>query len=220
MSLKATVLIVSVLLLAPALGADTIYQTTAEGKEMVLQRDAIVVHEDSSFLEYKHFDLKERRIIKVTLNRGSTLAYMVKQSEAAERQQIVNKWKAFGFKATITSQAGKISHVADAYLDFYPPGGHGSLLESVAARTSFPVQLDQGGADEIDFSKISRVDIQGTHLVLTLRNGQSLGGKFMMPTTQPAEVRILGVTDQYDPASNDVFDFSAPLSQLKMISFE
>jgi hypothetical protein len=41
-----------------------------------------------------------------------------------------------------------------------------------------------------------------------------------MPTTQPAEVRVLGITEKYDPASQQVFDFSVPLSQLKMISFE
>ena len=44
-------------------------------------------------------------------------------------------------------------------------------------------------------------------------------GKFLMPTSQPAEVRVLGITDKYDPAS-DVFDFSVPLFQLRMISFE
>ena len=113
--------------LALPLLADTIYQTTAQGKEVVLQRDAIVIHEDPSFLVYKHFDLKERRVTVVRLNRG-TLAYLVRTSESSERQQIVNIWKKFGYKATITSQAGKISHIADLYLDFYPPGGHGSLL--------------------------------------------------------------------------------------------
>jgi len=219
MALK-TILLISLLLGAPALFADTIYQTTAQGKEIVLQRDAIVIQEDSSFLQYKHFDLKEHRVVAVSLNRGSTLAYGVRKSDAAERQQIVNNWKKFGFKATITSQAGKISHVADVYLDFYPPGGHGSLLESVAARTTFPLEIDHGGADEFDFSKIDRVDIQGDRLSLTLREGQTYTGKFLMPTTQPAEVRVLGITDQYDPASKDVFDFSVPLSQLKLILFE
>jgi hypothetical protein len=217
--LKAS-LFISVVLLAPSLLADTIYQTTAEGKQIVLQRDAIVTQEDASFLQYKHFDLKERRVTTVNLNRGSTLAYSVQKSEPAERQQIVNKWKAFGFKATITSQAGKITHVADVYLDFYPPGGHGSLLESVAARTTLPLQLDNGGADEFDFAKIDQVNIQGDHLVLTMREGQTFSGKFLMPTTQPAEARVLGITDQYDPASKDVFDFSVPLAKLKMISFE
>ena len=32
--------------------------------------------------------------------------------------------------------------------------------------------------------------------------------------------RILGITDHYDPASSEVFDFSIPLSKLKLISFE
>lgn len=31
---------------------------------------------------------------------------------------------------------------------------------------------------------------------------------------------ILGITDHYDPASSEVFDFSIPLSKLKLISFE
>ena len=218
MSLKACLLI-SLFLLAAPLFADTIYQTTAQGKEVVLQRDAIIIQEDSSFLRYKHFDLKEHRVTVVSLNRG-TLAYSVRKSDAAERQQIVNIWKKFGFKATVTTQAGKISQIADVYLDFYPPGGHGSLLESIPARTTFPLQIDKGGADEFDFSKIDRVDIQGDRLSLTLREGQTFTGKILMPTTKPAEVRLLGITDQYDPASKDVFDFSVPLSQLKMISFE
>ena len=205
--------------LALPLLADTIYQTTAQGKEVVLQRDAIVIHEDPSFLVYKHFDLKERRVTVVRLNRG-TLAYFVRTSDAAERQQIVNIWKKFGYKAAITTQAGKILHIADLYLDFYPPGGHGSLLESIPPRTAFPVQIENGGADEFDFSKIDRVDIQGDRLSLTLREGQTVNGKFQMPTTKPAEVRLLGISDQYDPASKEVFDFSIPLSQLKMISFE
>jgi hypothetical protein len=205
--------------LALPLFADTIYQTSAQGKDVVLQRDAIVIQEDASFLVYKHFDLKERRVEVVRLNRG-TLAYFVRKSEAAERQQIVEIWKKFGHKATITSQAGKINHIADLYLDFYPPGGHGSLLESIPARTAFPLQFDNGGADEFDFSKIDRVDIQGDRLSLTLREGRTFSGKFLMPTTKPAEVRLLGISDQYDPASKEVFDYSVPLSQLKMISFE
>jgi hypothetical protein len=47
-----------------------------------------------------------------------------------------------------------------------------------------------------------------------------VAGKFIMPTTQPAEVRFLGITDKYDPASQEVFDFSVPLFQLQLISFE
>ena len=64
------------------------------------------------------------------------------------------------------------------------------------------------------------MEILGDRLNITLREGKSVAGKFIMPTTQPAEVRVLGITEKYDPASRDVFDFSVPLSQLKIISFE
>jgi hypothetical protein len=206
-------------LLVKPLPADTISQTTAQGKQIVLQRDAIVVREDASFLVYKHFDLKERRVTKVRLNKGS-LPYKVQTSDAQGRTQIVEVWKRFGYKAAITDQAGKISQLFDLYLDFYPPGGHGSLLESVPPRTSLPVLLDDGGVDEIDFFKIDRVSFQGDRLSITLREGKTLEGKFLTLTTHPAEARILGITDHYDPASPEVFDFSVPLSKLKLISFE
>jgi len=206
-------------LLTQSLLADTVFQTNSQGKEIVLQRDAIVTHEDSSFLVYKHFDLKERRVTVVRLNRGS-LPMRVQVANAAARTLIVENWKRFGYKATITDQAGKIMQVFDLYLDFYPPGGRGSLLESIAPRTVFPMQIDSGGPDEYEFEKIDRVEIQGEHLGITLREGRSVGGKFLMPTTRPAEVRVLGITDKYDPASQDVFDFSVPLFQLKIISFE
>jgi len=218
--MKASWLICSCLALggAPLLG-DTIYQTTSQGKEIILQRDAIVVQQDSSFVVYKHFDLKERRVTVVRLNRGS-LPFRVQVSNASGRAQILEVWKRFGYKATITDQAGKITHVFDLYLDFYPPGGRGSLLESVAPRTSFPMQIDSGGADELEFDKIDRVEIQGERLSVTRREGKTVTGKFLMPTTQPAEVLVLGITAKYDPASQQVFDFSVPLSQLKLISFE
>ena len=206
-------------LLAPPLRGDTIYQTRADGTEIVLQRDAIVTQQDSSFVVYKHFDLKELRITVVRLNRGS-LPLRVQISNAATRAQIVDTWKRFGYRATITDQAGKVSQVFDLYLDFYPPGGRGSLLESIAPRTSFPLRTDGGGADEFEFAKVDRVEIQGDHLRLTLREGQTVAGKFLMPTSNPAEVRVLGVTEKYDPASPQVFDFSVPLSQLKSILFE
>jgi hypothetical protein len=206
-------------LAAQPLLADTIFQATAQGKQEVLQRDAIVIQEDSSFLVYKHFDLKERRVTKVRLNKGS-LAYYVQTSNAEQRAQIVEIWKRYGFKATVTDQAGKITRLFDSYLDFYPPGGRGSLLESVPPRTSFPVLLDQGGADEIDFTKIDHIAVQSDRLSITLREGKTLDGKILMPTQQPAEVRILGITDHYDPASPEVFDFSVPLSQLKLIAFD
>jgi hypothetical protein len=205
-------------LLAPPLLGDTIYQTNSQGKEIILQRDAIVILQDSAFVVYKHFDLKERRVVVVRLNRGS-LPFRV-EVNARARPQIVEAWKHFGYKATLTDQAGKISQVYDLYLDFYPPGGRGSLLESIAPRTAFPIQIDNGGADEFGFEKIDRVGILGDRLSVTLREGKTVTGKFLMPTTQPAEVRVLGITDKYDPASQQVFDFSVPLSQLKLISFE
>jgi len=206
-------------LLAPTLLGDTIFQTNSQGKEIALQRDAIVVQQDSSFVVYKHFDLKERRVTVVRLNRGS-LPFRVQISDAGARAQIVENWKRFGHKATITDQAGKITHVFDLYLDFYPPGGHGSLLESVAPRTSFPMQIDNGGPDEFEFEKIDRVEVQGDRISIVLREEKTVTGKFLMPTTQPAEVRVLGITEKYDPASDRVFDYSVPLSHLKLISFE
>jgi len=206
------------LLARPLLG-DIIFQTNSQGKEIALQRDAILIHQDSSLVVYKHFDLKERRVIPVRLYRGS-LPLRVQVADAGARSLIVQNWKHFGYTAAITDQAGKIIHVYDLYLDFYPPGGHGSLLESVAALTTFPLQLDSGGADEFSFEKIDRVDVRGDRLSIILREGKTVVGKFLMPTTQPAEVRVMGITDKYDPASPDVFDFSVPLSQLKLISFE
>ncbi|MFZ0959798.1 MAG: hypothetical protein WAO35_02755 [Terriglobia bacterium] len=206
------------LLAAPLLG-DTIYQTNSQGREIILQRDAIVIQQDSSFVVYKHFDLKERRVTVVRLNRGS-LPIRVHVSNGGERAGIVDVWKRFGYKAAITDEAGKITQVYDLYLDFYPPGGRGSLLESVAPCTNFPLQTDAGVPDEVEFDKIDRVEIQGNRLSVIRREGKIVTGKFLMPTTQPAEVRALGITDNYDPGSQQVFDFSVPLSRLKLISFE
>lgn len=206
-------------LLAPPLLADTIYQTNADGNEIVLQREAIVIEQDSSFIVYKHFDLKDRRVKVVRLNRGS-LPMRVQVGNAREHAMIVDEWKHFGYKLAITDQAGKITNVYDAYLDFYPPGGRGSLLESVPAVTSFTVQTDGGGADEIGFDRIDHLQLQGERLSILLREGKTITGKYLMPTNLPAEVRLLGITDKYDPASDKVFDFSVPLSQLKLISFE
>ncbi len=205
-------------LLAAPLSGDTIYQTNSEGKEIVLQRNAIVIQQDSSFVVYKHFDLKERRVVIVRLNRGS-LPFRVEINNRT-REQIVEEWEHFGFKGTITDQAGKVAHVFDVYLDFYPPGGRGSLLESIPASTAFPLQTDGGGVDNINFEDIDHADLQGDHLSLTLRAGRTITGKYLMPTTQPAEVRLLGITEKYDPASQQVFDYSVPLFQLKTISFE
>ena len=206
-------------LLAQPLLGDTLYQTTAQGNEIVLQRDAIVVQQDSAFVVYKHFDLKERRVTVVRLNRGS-LPFRVQVSNAQGRQQILEVWKRFGYRASITDQAGSSTRVYDLYLDFYPPGGRGSLLESIAPRTNFPLQIENGGGDEFEFEKIDRVEIQGDRLTITRREGRPLTGKFLMPTTQPAEVRVLGITDQYDPARQEVFDYSVPLSQVKLMVFE
>ncbi len=217
--MKAFLLVCSgMALLALPLFGDTIYQTNSEGKEIVLQRSAIVIEQDSSFVTYKHFDLRDRRVVVVRLNRGSLPFRVVVNPQT--REQIVDEWKHFGFKTTVTDQAGKATHVYDCYLDFYPPGGRGSLLESVPATTTITLETDAGGAEEIKFEDIDRVDIQGNHLSITSREGKTVAGKFLMPTTLPAEVRFLGITDKYNPASQQAFDFSVPLSQLKTISFE
>jgi hypothetical protein len=206
------------LAISPAAG-DTIYQINAQGKQVVIQRDALVVREDSSLIVYKHFDLPERRVTKVTLNKGS-LPYTIVPSSPAEQKAIVEIWKRFGYKASVTDLSGKTSRIFDMFLDFYPPGGRGSLLESVPPRTNVPVLLEGGGADEFEFSKIDRIDIQGDRLKVSLRDGQARAGKFLMPTDLPAEVRVLGITDNYSPASEEVFDFSLPLLRAKEIHFE
>jgi len=199
--------------------ADTVYQTNSQGKQVVIQRDAIVVREDSNYVYYKHFDLKERRVEKVNLNKGS-LPYQVSRSAAADRQQIVDVWKRFGYRVTVTDVAGKAIQVFDAYLDFYPPSGRGSLLESVPPRTSLPISIEGGSADDVEFSRIARIEFQGERMKLILRSGEVEVGSFLMPTAQPAEARLLGITDHYDPASADVFDFWQPLARLKEIRFD
>jgi hypothetical protein len=80
--------------------------------------------------------------------------------------------------------------------------------------------LDQGGADDIDFSKIDRIIFQGTRLKLTTRDGQVFDGRFLMPTDKPAEARVLGMTDHYDPSSAEVFDFFLPLAKLTEVRFD
>jgi len=205
--------------LALPAGSDTIYQMNNQGKQVVVQRDAIVITEDSSFVVYKHFELRDRRVEIVRLNKGS-LPYTVQTANLDQRRQIVEVWKRFGYKATVTDLGGKATVVSDAYLDFYPPGGHGSLLESVPATTSFSVLLDNGSVDDVEFSKIKSVQVQGEHLKLTLRDDKIEEGKFLMPTTQPAEVRLLGISDQYDPASPRVFDYFLPLARIKEIDFD
>jgi hypothetical protein len=213
-----------VLLAAMAFGispltADTIFQTNPQGKQVVAHRDVIVVEEDSSSILYKHFELKERRVETVRLSRGA-LDYHVVYSKPAERQQIIKTWERFGYTVVLTDKDGKTTTLYDAYLDFYPPGGRGSLLESVPARTSFPIFVEGGGADEVDFSKIAQTEFQGDLMQFTLRNGKTIQAHFRMPTDQPAEARLLGITDQYDPASREVFNFYLPLNQLKEVRFE
>jgi hypothetical protein len=211
-------LLLAAIAITSSLPADTISQTSAQGKQVVIQRDAIVVKEDSNYLFYKHFDLRERRVMKVGLNKGS-LPYRVSRSPEADRQQIVGIWKRFGYKVTVTDQAGKTTEVFDAFLDFYPPGGRGSLLDSVPPRTTLPLMVEDGTPDEVEFSKIARVEIQGQQMKVTLRTGEVRTARFLMPTSQPAEARLLGITDHYDPASQDVFDFSLPLERVKELRF-
>ena len=205
--------------LALPLGADTIFQTTPQGRESVVHRNAILVKEDSSSLLVKHFELKERRVVKIRLNKAS-LPYRVEKSSEADRQQIVDTWKRFGHTATVTDQDGKATKVFDVFLDFYPPGGRGSLLESVPARTALPLELTAGGFDEVEFSKIERVELGGDRMKLTLRDGRVVEGRLLKLTDKPVEARFLGITDRYDPASEEVFDFSIPLARLKEIHFE
>ena len=218
--MRIRLLLLSLLLgVALPLAADTIYQMTGQGKQSVVQRDAILIREDSSFVVYKHFELRDRRVEVVRLNKGS-LPYSVQTASPEQRRQIVEVWKRFGFKATLTDLAGKTTKLFDVFLDFYPPGGHGSLLESIPATTSFTILLENGSADDVDISKIASVQVQGDHLKMTLRDGKVEEGKFLMPTSLPAEVRLLGISDQYDPASDRVFDFSLPLARIKEIDFE
>lgn len=201
------------------LQADVISQTNAQGRRVVIQQNAIVIRQDSSAVVYKHFDLKDRRVVKAALNQAS-LPYDVQISAPDVRQQIVELWKRFGFTATVTDDAGKTVRVSDAYLDFYPPGGRGSLLEGVPARTNFPVELTAGGYDQFDFSDIARLEFQGDHLRFTLTDGSVKEGRFLMPTSKPAEARFLGITDHYDPAGPNVFDFSLPIARIHQIDFE
>ena len=207
------------ILASTRLSADTLYQTSARGRQVIVHRDAIIVKADSSAITYKHFELKDRRIVKVRLSRGAK-GYTYKTSSLEDRQQIVDKWKRFAYTGTITDTSGKATRLSGLYLDFYPPEGRGSLLESVPPRTTVPVLIEGGSADEIEFSKLSRIEFQGDRLALTLINREVKQARFLMPTDKPAEARFLGITDQYDPASEDVFDFAIPLAKVKDIRFE
>ncbi len=216
---KSPWLLAALLVAVLPLGADTIYQINALGKRVVVQRQAIVTENDSTYVVYKHFDLKDQRVERVRLQQGS-LPYQVDAGTPAEHQQIVGMWKAFGFKGTVTDTAGKTTRVYDLYIDFYPPKGRNFLLESVPAMTSLPLELDGGGADVIPFSRILDITFNGPRLTVTLRDGRKESGRFLMPTQQPAETRLLGITDQYKPSSEDVFDFSIPLTSLKEVRFQ
>ncbi len=220
-TIQASASLATLFLVAPAflLKADTIYQATADGRQRVIQRDAILIHQDSSVVIYKHFDLPEMRVEKVQLSEGS-LPYTVTTSPVEQRQSIVELWKRFGYTASVTDTGGNITRVFDAYIDYYPPGGRGSLLVAVPAITEFPLLLSSGEADVQEFSKINRIDFRSGEIAVTLTNGRVEHGKYLMPTTQPAEARFLGITDKYNPSSDDVFDFSEPLSHLKSIAFQ
>lgn len=215
----AMLLSVIVLAFAPV-RADTITQTNAQGQTRVIQTDAIAVQNNSYALIYKHFDLKQRRVVEDHLDQGS-LPYQVVVSSPTQRAQIVSLWKKFGYTATVITQAGKKMEIYDAYFDFFPaPGGLGAFLETVPARTDLPLLLDNGGADQIEFDQIASLHNQGGHLTATLTNGKVESGKFLMPTQQPAVVHLMGITDQYKPASSRVYDFSMPLLDVKEIDFQ
>lgn len=216
---RAGVCFVMALAAASPLSADIISQVNAEGRQVVLQRDAIVVKQDSSSITYKHFELKERRVVKARLQESS-LPYQIQRSAPDARQQIVSLWRRFGFVATVTDSSGKSTRVYDAYIDFYPPNGQGSMVEAVPARTDFPLELASGGGDLVDFNDLISAEFQGDHLKLTLSNGQVKEGKLISPSSHPVETRFLGITDRYDPASEDVFDFSLPFGRIKEIDFE
>jgi len=215
---RVCLLSAAIVLGAVCLRADTIYQSSPQGRRVVIHRDTILVSEDSTSLVYKHFELKERRVVKVRLSQGS-VPYFVDRSTAEQKQRIVQVWKRFGYMATVTDLDGKTTQLFDAYLDFYPPGGRGSLLESVPPRTTFPMMIEGGGADDFEFSRLAKVEFLDDQLKVTLRDGRVVGGRFLMPTDKPAEARILGITDAYDPESEDVFDFSLPLARIREIEF-
>lgn len=216
---RASALTFFLVVSALVLKADTIYEATADGRQRVIQRDAILTHQDASIIVYKHFDLPEMRVEKVQLSEGS-LPFTVVTSSVQQRQAIVELWKRFGYTANVTDTSGNTTRVFDAYIDYYPPGGRGSLLVAVPAITALPLLMTSGEADVQEFSKINRIEFQNGAITLTLTNGRVEHGKYLMPTTQPAEARFLGITDKYNPSSDDVFDFSEPLSHLKSIIFQ
>lgn len=215
----AALTVVLAFLAAVPAPADTITQTNAEGRRVVVQTNAIALENDSYAVVYKHFDLQQRRIVKAKLDQGS-LPYSVAESSPSERQQIVKLWQKFGYTASVTTKDGKTTEVYDCYIDFFPgPGGIGAFLESVPPRTNLPIQFDSGGADEIDFDQITSIANLNGHLTVSLTNGKVETGKFLMPTQQPAVVHFMGITSQYKPANSQVYDFSVPLPDIREIRF-
>jgi hypothetical protein len=218
-AIKRLALGLSLLALGAAVAVpDTIVQTNAGGQREVIQANAIVIQQNQYAISYKHFDLKRRMIVKVNLQQGS-LPYRAVVSSAGERQGILSVWKAFGYTTRVTTQAGKTTMVYDAYLDFFPPAAVGSFMEIVPPRTNLPIQLANGGVDEIEFSKILKIENTAGRLTVTLTNGRVETGTFLMPTSEPAVVHFMGLTDSYTPASPQVFNFSLPLSAVKEIQF-
>ncbi len=200
--------------------ADTVFRASAQGPPHIVLSQCIVVSQSSSLLQCKHFDLKKRRVVIVQLEQKS-LPYTVKISSPQSHQMIVNLWKEFGYTTEITDLQGKTTTLYDSYLDFFPPAGT-FFLRPVPPATHFSIKLEGGGFDEIDFSKISKVEIEGRTLKITLRNGNGPveQGTMIMPTTQPAVAHFMGITSQYSPENKNVFDFSIPLQKLKEIVFQ
>jgi hypothetical protein len=209
----------ALLVSAVALAADTVYQTSPEGRQTLVQRDAIVIQQDSDILVYKHFDLPDHCIERVRLNQGS-LPYSVVPSTPADRARIIALWERFGYTAEVTDAAGKTTEVFDTYIDYYPPPGVSSLLEAIPAVTVFPLLLNGGGADAVDFSRIAQIQFDKSRIRITMNDGRVEEGTYLMPTSKPAEARFLGITSHYDPESPDVFDFSLPISRIREIKFQ
>lgn len=199
--------------------ADTIFQQTPQGSERALRRNIIVIREDTNSIFYKHFELKERRVVKIRLEKGSTKT-RIERASSTVKKQILDNWKRFGHSGEITDTEGNKKIIYAMYLDFYPPGGRGSLHDTVPPRTTLPVLLRNGGVNEIEFSDIRIIKIQKfNRMVVYLKSGVNLVCEFHMPTYRPAEARFLGMTKSYSVDNDEVFDFFLPLKRLKEIKF-
>ena len=205
-------------LFATPAGADTIYQRTPQRTERIHHRNAIVVQEDSSSILYKHLDLKERRVVKVRLLKWS-LPYRVEKSDPEKRGRIVATWRQFGFTAQVTDKTGKTTKVSALFLDFYPPGGRGSLFTPIPPRTSLPVKLPGGRVIDIEFADIDRIEFHARRMQVHLLEGQVVECEFRTPSSEPAEARLLGMTGNYSPESTDVFDFSLRVDNIQSVKF-